>query len=140
MTATELYARLKTVAPNVAFGAASKKDHYYVWDGDGPDPVDEGFYAHDVEVTATAVTEGAIQTGTAYMCGHYRKDDEPLDDLGGYLPQMLEEAANELVKLTPPDSHLRAELTNALSLLTQEMRDRYDAQRAEIEKERTEAV
>lgn len=133
MTATEIYARLKTLAPSVVFSAKAEVDYNFRWDGDGPDPVDEGYDAHDVEVTATAVTEGTLQTGTAYMCGHYRKDDEPLDDLGGYLPQMLEEAAMELVTLTPPDSHLRRELTNALSFLKQEMQDRYDAQRAEIE-------
>jgi hypothetical protein len=136
MTAKEIFAKLKTIAPNVAFAVGTTPDPSFQWDGDGPDPQDNGYEPVDVDVTATAIVDGEMLTGTDNMGGHYVNDDEPDDELGGYLPQMLRDAAEDLRTSLARNSPLKAELVAVEDFLKTEMRDRYNAQRAEIEASR----
>jgi hypothetical protein len=131
-TANDLLAVLRSAAPNVAFSVTAEYDPNFRWDGDGPDPEDEGFEAHDVTVAAKAIVAGEELEGEAYLGGHYLKDGEPLGDLGGYLPQMLEEAARELAGQLemPRDTVLAGQLADAIALIKGEMRARYDEQMA----------
>lgn len=89
---------LKKVAPSISFSVFYTIDHNFRWDGDGPDPVDEGFDAYDVDVYARTVVDGDILEGRASLGGTYEKPGTKDPDIGGYLPQMLEEAVDELLR------------------------------------------
>jgi hypothetical protein len=130
MTHTELYERLADIAPHVAFSASLEPDIDNVWDGDGPDPENEGMEAVEVRVSAQAIVNGWLYEGEAHLCGHYVYPGDLPDDISGYLPQKLEEAAKELLEQVE-DPIIRDELTKALAMIDQEMTDRYNAQMAE---------
>jgi hypothetical protein len=132
-----LYAELARLAPSVAFEAARTLDPLYQWDGDGPDPADDGFEPYDVDVTATAVVAGRKVAGTSSLGGSYHRPGEPLDDAHGYLPQMLLEAAEGLLDeyLDPSQTGtVRVHLDAALAFLKREMTARHEAQRAKSAK------
>lgn len=109
-------------------------DPSYRWDGDGPDPVDDGFDAYDVTVTAGAIVSGKLIEGEAFMGGSYYRPDEPTAELGGYLNQMLIEAVDRLAEqaaehASDTPGHL-VQLADARGWLKQQSRDEYEAQRA----------
>lgn len=84
--------------PNHAFTVDWEEDPFDIWDGDGPDPEESGYTAYNVTVTATAIHDGKLVTGKAYLGGCYSKDggkDDP--EVGGYLPQLKEEALAALI-------------------------------------------
>jgi hypothetical protein len=130
MKPTELFEALRIWAPFVAFKVDRSPDDSFQWDGDGPDPRDSGFDCFDVDVSATAISAGKKYVGYAYMGGHY--DKPPFNaDLGGYLPQLLCEAAQELEDaLTEAESPTAAlsDCRSAIRFLKDEMQQRYDAQ------------
>jgi hypothetical protein len=134
MTANDILAELKRLAPSVAFSATDAPDDDGVWDGDGPDPIEYGLTPREVTVTAMAIVGGEAFRGNAYLTGCYLGHGERLGDIHGYLPQMLDEAADDLLaKLdSQPDSPVPNELGAVQSFLTQEMRDRYEAQSTPI--------
>ena len=82
--------------PNVAITVHREIDPFFQWDGDGPDPADDGFDAYDVIVTATTIVAGEFVKGKAYCGGTYYRMDEPIGDVHGYLPQMMQEALEDL--------------------------------------------
>lgn len=127
---------LKRVAPAIAFSVSREIDENFQWDGDGPDPIEEGFYPCDVTVSARAVVNGENFKGCAYLGGSYFKHGESCGEVGGYLPQMLEEAAQDLEKqcaaVGAVDTVIQAQ--NASNFLCRLMRDRYDDQRAVMAK------
>jgi hypothetical protein len=127
MTANELYAKLRELAPSVAFSAHKERDDYYTWDGDGAEPDDVD--AHNIDVRAETVAGGVLVSGTASLGGCYMAWGEEIGDVGGYLPQMLRDAAEEL-KGEVSDADVIRELDAAVAFLRQEMRERYDAQRS----------
>lgn len=88
--------QLRDIAPNVAFSAKKSEDRSYKWDGDGPDPVLEGFRAYDVTVKAKIIWGGRELEGESHLGGHYSQPREKLGDIGGYFPQMLLEALENL--------------------------------------------
>jgi hypothetical protein len=129
MSADEIYAELRKLAPAVAFEAKVTLDPDFVWDGDGPEPDD--MLACDVDISARAIVGGVMLEGSASMGGHYvyDEDDEP-GDLNGYLPQMLREAAGALLRQLPSTNPIRLELVVVDEFLKTEMRRRYDEQMA----------
>lgn len=90
---------LKKHAPLIAFSVSWTPDPNFVWDGDGPDPADEGYEAHDVDVFARAVVEGELMEGRDSLGGAYERPGSFDPDIHGYLPQMFQEAVDELAKL-----------------------------------------
>lgn len=130
---------MRTIAPNVVFIATRDPDPDYVWDGDGPDPIDDDFEAYNVDVTVNTVVDGKAFEAVASLGGCYFKDDEPIDDLHGYLPQKLEEAASELHGQVP-DSNVKDQLSHAIAMLKQEMTDRWQAQQDAAEEQLTYSI
>lgn len=130
----DLLEQLKAVAPSVVFSVTRELDQNFQWDGDGPDPELEGFYAHDVTVTARAVAHGVLFEGHDYLGGSYFKHNEPCGDVHGYLPQMLSAAAEKLETQLGERGLLNAELAtqlhNAVAMIQAESRQRYDEQMA----------
>lgn len=130
MKPNEIYASLKTLAPSVCFFTELSPDDDFEWDGDGPNPEDEGYSPVNVDITATAIVNGEKVVGEASMGGHYVREDDFDPDFGGYLPQLLEEAADFLHDVLPVDHPARKETESVLRFLRQEMKDRYDAQQS----------
>ncbi len=115
---------LKKIAPSIAFVVKWIPDNNFVWDGDGPDPADEGYMAYDVDVSAMAVINGERLWGVNSLGGVYTKPDEQDPDIGGYLIQMLDEALADL-QLKKLSATLRAETRAARKLLDEEAESRY---------------
>lgn len=145
MTANDIYLTLKKLAPNVYFSAGRKLDPSFIWDGDAPDPAEDGFDPYDVTVRAAAIINGELIEDSDSLGGSYFKENEPLDDIHGYLPEMLQEAAALLqdhlilsVSPSPLDadaaqhrSHTIRQLDRVLDFLKQELRARWQTQQDE---------
>lgn len=91
-----LRTKLAKLAPNISFSVEYTLDPHFQWDGDGPDPRDDGFEPFDVDVFARAIVAGETLEGRNSLGGCYEKPGEWEPDIGGYLPQMLDEAIDEL--------------------------------------------
>jgi len=99
MKAFEIIDSLKSSRPDVAITVEWIFDEYCAWDGDGPDPEDEGYFPHDVDVTATTIRNGVILTGTASLGGCYSPLDGPhCPEIHGYAAQLIEDALADLDK------------------------------------------
>lgn len=96
-----IYAELRKLAPSVCFSASREVDPYFTWDGDGEDPVNNGYTPYDVDVTASVIVGGVLVQETDSLGGCYFMDDEPIGDIHGYLPQMIQEAAVALLHKLP---------------------------------------
>ena len=86
---------LKQSRPEIAVQIIWEEDPYFQWDGDCEEP--ENMTPYNVEVRASRVVNGKLVSGHAYLGGCYSADagkDDP--EIGGYLPQMIEEAVAEL--------------------------------------------
>jgi hypothetical protein len=93
-----LLEKLKKIAPAIVFEVAHTRDPDFRWDGDGPDPVDDGFDAYDVDFSAKTIQFGELIEGVASLGGVYERPGEIDPDVGGYLTQKLQEAAEDLLK------------------------------------------
>lgn len=133
-----IFEKLKRISPNISFSVEHTEDPNYVWDGDGSDPVDEGYVAYDVDVYARAIEGGETVEGQDSLGGVYEIPGEIDKDIGGYLPQMLEEAIIELM------GHLRVQVSDtlqaqgmaALNYLKEVTHARHEEQREEQYKRR----
>lgn len=121
----EIFRELKRIAPNIAFAVEWTEDRNYEWDGDGPDPRDKGYLFYDVEVSAKTIIHGEEYVGREYLGGVDGKEDEQDPDVHGYLPQMLREAVQDLMK-DLPDTMSQA--GKAERYLTEVLQDRYHNQ------------
>lgn len=127
------YSALKIAAPSIVISATKEIDNSFRWDGDGPDPVTQGLYPHDVTVTARAIVNGEIIEGNAYLGGSYFESDaKGVGDVHGYLNQMVDEALCVLDGLQGVP-HLFDEIRVAQAFLKQDREASYAVQRKEIE-------
>ncbi len=127
-TPSAIFKRLKQIAPSIHFDVKYELDPSFVWDGDGPDPRDEGYDAYDVDVSASAVVDGHMVHGIESLGGTYDRPGKHDPDIGGYLPQMLEEAVMDLRKKRLPAS-LAKEAKEAQAFLKTTLKTRYSQQR-----------
>lgn len=128
MNAKEIFNNLAELAPSVVFRASREADECFVWDGDGPDPWEEGYTPYNVTVEAMTIVGGVTVEGQSHLGGSYYKFDEPIDDVHGYLPQMLEEAAEELEGEPEIVEPVAGQLKAAIAFLRKELEDRYAEQ------------
>ena len=92
-----IIAKLTSERPDVAVSVTWESDKHFCWDGDGPDPADDGLVAHDVTVTARTIRAGKMIEGIACLGGCYSEFLGPhCPMIHGYFPQKLEEALQEL--------------------------------------------
>lgn len=89
---------LAKIAPHVAIDVSWKEDPYFRWDGEGPDPAEEGYVAYDVDVTAKAIIDGREVTGQDSLGGVYEKPGNQDQDIHGYFTGMVDRALSELYK------------------------------------------
>jgi len=94
----QIHDSLIKLAPQIAFSVEYNIDPNFQWDGDGPDPRDDGYDPYDVDVFARAIVDGQTVAGQNSLGGTYEKPGEWDKDIGGYLPQMLDEAIDDLLQ------------------------------------------
>ncbi len=121
-----LQTKLGEIAPSISFEVTWDEDVYHVWDGDGPDPREEGYVPHNVDVTASAIVKGRAIEGVNYLGGVYDYPDEQDAGIHGYLPQMMEEAVSELMEEKGFPARLKKEARAAKGFLEAELKRRYD--------------
>lgn len=124
-----LLEKLKKIAPSIVFEVDHTRDPDFHWDGDGPDPADEGFDAYDVDFSAKTIVKGELLEGVAHLGGTYEKPDEIDPDVGGFLTQKLQEAAEDLLKNEQLDLVQHHQLTLAVGFLDAELKRLYNEQR-----------
>ncbi len=91
------FEKLRQTNPEIAVTIEWELDPEFEWDGDGPDPQDEGFNPYTVIVRANRIIEGELETGEATLGGCYSKDagkDDP--KVSGYLDQLIGDALKDL--------------------------------------------
>ena len=127
MEAEAIFARLKVLAPGIAFTMSRKQDpHPRRWNGGGNDPRRSGFVCCDVMVKAQMIVEGEKVKGMASLGDSYYKPDEPvINDMHGYLPQKLEEAIEELQTQIEDEEALK-QIAAVLNFLHDEIHERYE--------------
>lgn len=133
--APEIKAALAKTAPSIEFLTSKEVDHSYEWDGDGPDPIDDGQYPHDLTFTARTIVNGEMVEGESFLGGSYYEICEPVGDAHGYLLQQLKEAAQELItelRKTNGTSWLVNQLYCAIDWINAESRRQYELQRLEL--------
>lgn len=93
--------QLKISRPDIVIEVTRIADHDTRWDGD--DPIGDEFDCFDHEVTAYTIRNGVRIEGTATLGGSwYDLDDHDahnqacIAEISGYLPQMIDEAIDEL--------------------------------------------
>lgn len=124
-----ILAHLRGIAPDIAISIAWEEDPNYVWDGDGPDPQEEGYVPHDVFVYARAIIQGALVEGENNLGGVYARPGEKDPDISGYFPQMVQEALDELAGSVPA-GHLHAQAKAGIGFLDAVLKERYEEQRS----------
>jgi len=133
--AHEIFRDLRKIAPNLSFSTHWQEDPDYAWDGDGPDPASQGMVAHDVRVIARAIFNGIMAEGREHLGGCYDLPDKRDPDVHGYLPQMLEEATQELAgQVTGP---LKTQCAAALRYLKAVLQKNYEANNRAYSKARS---
>jgi len=125
--------RLAEIAPSVAFGVEWTLDPDCVWDGDEDFPI-EDYVAYDTDVYAKAIVAGVEIEGVARMGGTWEKREEIDPEIGGYLPQMLLGAAEDLFEIAGASPAICTELLAAITFLKQVLQERYDAQMKGVSK------
>ncbi len=96
----QMIEQLKLSRPDVAITITRFEDPI-PWDGDGPDPSEEGFTCYTFDVTASTILNGEMIEGSASLGSCWYRADDDSDtarEIGGYLPQMIDEALEELDK------------------------------------------
>lgn len=124
-THDQFMAKLKKVAPSIAVKTTWTPDNYFSWDGDGPDPTEEGYQAYDVDVWAKAIVDGEIVEGQGSIGGSYSKPGEHDPDVHGYFLDLLQKALADLYEQTQ-SGELDRQINEAKDLIERAARIRYD--------------
>ena len=88
--------KLKAEFPEIYIYTVWQHDPFYEWDGEGPDPQDEGYLPHSVTVCAEKILNGEKLIGFAYLGGCYKREDEENEDIDGYFEDLAREAITNL--------------------------------------------
>lgn len=130
---TELQKRLCSTAPSVCIETIWEHDGDATWDIEDPtlDPAD--FNPWRSEVRASAIINGELVHGSAYLGGTWEKyGDHPSKsnpEISGYELQMTEEALRDLARQVPSDRReIHDEILWACIIVEKKMKERYDEQ------------
>lgn len=122
-----IFSHLNKIAPDISFSVIWSIDRYFTWDGDGPDPLMEGYISHNVDVLASAIVAGEDLEGRGSIGGVYEKPNEEDPDIHGYLPQKIEGAVDELIGILPKrQGKLGKQLAGVKKYLKEVMHLRYE--------------
>lgn len=118
--------KLAELAPEIEFTSTRERDPFCKWDGNIP--LAKGYHAYYVTVRARAIHKGEMCEAEAYIGGSYYRDTEPLGEVHGYLPQMLEEAVDELSRKVGSNPSLCGQALRARDWLKELMRQNWEEQ------------
>ena len=121
-----LFVQLRKAAPSIIFNSLYIPDDNYVWEGDGPDPREEGYETFNVDVGAKAIVNGVMIEGHDYLGGVYGKHGEFDPEIDGYLGQMVDSALDNLKRKILESGDLPAALAKQITFAKIESRERYD--------------
>lgn len=117
----DLIAELAKVAPSIAIETTWEKDTDARWDMDPSCGDPDDFTAWQSEVRASAIVNGQLVSGSAYLGGTWIKYGESPakvnPEISGYLPQMIDEALQDLLvagSFTEPEI---AQINAALAII-----------------------
>lgn len=88
---------LKTERPDVVISITRSRDELTPWQG--PEPSEDGYTCYVWDVVARTIRHGEMIEGRASLSGSWYRDDDTSDtaqEIGGYLPQMIDQALEEL--------------------------------------------
>lgn len=98
-THDQIIEHLATELPFVSIETIFESDADAVWDVESDDLDEDDFEAWNTEIKATAIHNGKLLQGSGYLGGTWTKyGDYPDASIGGYFPQMCQEALRELAK------------------------------------------
>ena len=126
--------KLRELAPSVVFDVAWSHDEDARWPKDCGERGD--YIPYNTEVTARAIVGGEEVEGRACMGGTWEIPGKMDPEIGGYLPQMLEEAASELITQKGIPLKIKIELRAVIGFLKTLMRQRWQEQQSSRETER----
>jgi hypothetical protein len=138
---TKLQIALAAIAPSIAIKTLWRHDNdsgpvSKECDGFSEDENDD-WHAWQSEVRASAIIAGETISGNDYVGGIFEKaGDNPAvsnPDISGYENGMTQEALLSLAAGVPDDHPVQAEIARALKHCKTAARERYEAQRAEID-------
>lgn len=138
-TPKQIFNRLAEIAPSVAFKVVWTHDQDAKFSDIkqclGPNARPSQWQAWASEVNAVTIINGELFEASEYLCGTWEKARQHPGkcnpDISGYLPQMLEEALQDLASLILVRSKSKTdglEVENAIAFIKTEMRERYDEQ------------
>ncbi len=88
---------LRRIAPDITIDTVWSEDPYFIWDGEGPDPVNKGYVPHNVVVRAEVQTvDGETLSGDDGLGGVYERPGVEPGDVHGHFYDMLGVALSEL--------------------------------------------
>ena len=122
MNAEQILSQVKHLAPSVAFSVTRSLDN----------PPKSGYRTYDVDIEAVVVIAGELVEAGSSLGNCEYKDGEPIGDIHGYLPQKLQEAAQNLRELVTEESinlvmPVLIQLDTVIGFLKGEMERRYEA-------------
>lgn len=120
--------KLRELAPSVSFEVEWSPDEDARWEKEWGEQ--GNFEAYNTDVRAKAIVKGEIIEGWECMGGTWEIPDKKDPEIGGYLPQMLLGAAEDLMKQVIP-MELEKELTACVLFLKALLRERWEAQQRE---------
>lgn len=127
--------KLDEIAPDVGIVTKWEEDPSYRWDGEGPDPREEGYVPHDVWVIAEAWDRGRKFQGQDVLGGVYEKPGSRDPMIHGYFYQMLDQALGKLAAKDLP-RRLRLQVAAARRYVWDEMERIYGISRRRRERGR----
>ena len=119
---------LQKLAPSVCFDVSWSHDEDARWPKDCGERGD--YMPYNTDVTAKAIVEGEEIEGGACMGGTWELPDAIDPEIGGFLPQMLEEAAADLMRFEMP-MELERQVSAARLFLKAVLRKRWEDQQIE---------
>jgi len=125
-----LFQVLRNIAPTVVFSLDWSPDNDTVWESEYGEQEDLMSYIADVSVVA--ILEGVMVKSNIYLGDCWEVPGDFDEDIGGYLPQMLKESADNLLReqLSLP-LEIRNQLLAATIFLSSEMTRRWKKQQEE---------
>src|ERR1700678_3158363 len=89
MTPKQVLSHIAEIAPMIGITVNRTEDPYFEWDGEGPDPRDEGYHCYTVDVMATTIIGGKAIHGANSIAGVYEMPNKHDPDINGYFLDML---------------------------------------------------
>ena len=129
MKIPEYQSHLKVLAPSVVFSVEWVIDKWPGrWQPEWGDQ--EDFECYNTDITAKTIVGGEEVEGVAYLSGTWERPGSIDPEIGGYLPQELEQAAADLLKRELP-LKIQIELRAVTAYLRTVMRQRWEDQQKE---------